>query len=265
VKPIKRLVTSGLRRIGYELVRRQAYEDLQTQADRWAPQVRDYGLLRALPYESAAEVLRLLPKSRAQFRQDLFVLSELGFKKGGYFVEFGATNGVDLSNTWLLEKEYGWTGILAEPARVHQSALRLNRSCEIDLRCVWSQTGDLLEFAEVESLPTLSTVRQCASGDMHGALREQYRAYQVPTVSLLDLLRDHDAPNEIDYLSVDTEGSELQILSAFDFGAYHISVITVEHNLTPARETIQELLTSQGYVRKFAEISFVDDWYVRQG
>jgi hypothetical protein len=53
----------------------------------------------------------LLRSSKAQLRQDIFVLNELNFKRDGYFVEFGATNGVDLSNTYLLEKGYNWKGI----------------------------------------------------------------------------------------------------------------------------------------------------------
>ena len=55
-------------------------------------------------------------RSRAQILQDLWVLFQSREKHGGYFVEFGACDGLSLSNTFLLEKEYGWTGILAEPA-----------------------------------------------------------------------------------------------------------------------------------------------------
>jgi hypothetical protein len=55
----------------------------------------------------------LLEKSKAQLRQDLFVLSETHYKRNGYFVEFGAANGIDLSNTYLLETEFSWSGILA--------------------------------------------------------------------------------------------------------------------------------------------------------
>ena len=44
-------------------------------------------------------LLDLMEKSKSQIRQDLFVLSELNFKSEGFFVEFGATNGVSLSNT----------------------------------------------------------------------------------------------------------------------------------------------------------------------
>jgi len=47
---------------------------------------------------------QLLANSKSQLRQDLFVLSQLGFKRGGFFVEFGATNGIDLSNSYLLDK-----------------------------------------------------------------------------------------------------------------------------------------------------------------
>ena len=51
--------------------------------------------------------------SKSQLKQDIFVLLETGFKRNGFFVEFGATNGIDLSNTYLLEKRFGWNGILA--------------------------------------------------------------------------------------------------------------------------------------------------------
>ena len=57
--------------------------------------------------------------SYAQIQQDLFILCELNFKRNGFFVEFGATDGIKLSNTYLLEKEFGWTGVLVEPARCY--------------------------------------------------------------------------------------------------------------------------------------------------
>lgn len=53
---------------------------------------------------------------QSQASQDVFALVANGFKRGGYFVEFGATNGKSISNTYVLEKEFGWTGIVAEPA-----------------------------------------------------------------------------------------------------------------------------------------------------
>lgn len=52
---------------------------------------------------------------------------------------------------------------------------------------------------------------------MHSNLRKKGKNYHVETVSLLDLLNEHNAPYEIDYLSIDTEGSEFDILKAFDF------------------------------------------------
>jgi len=200
-------------------------------------------------------------KSKSQLNQDMFVLVELGFKRDGYFVEFGATNGLDLSNTHLLEKEFGWTGILAEPARVWQEALIANRTCKINFDCVWSKSHEEIEFNEV-SAAELSTIDTFSGSDMHKQARESGNKYKVYTVSLLDLLKKYKAPKEIDYLSIDTEGSEFEILSAFDFDAYKIRVITCEHNFTPMREQIYELLTSKGYTRKYPEFSRFDDWYV---
>lgn len=203
-----------------------------------------------------------LNASKAQLNQDLFVLLNLNLKKNGYFVEFGATDGFNLSNTYLLEKHFGWSGILAEPGRSWHNALIANRDCSIEKRCVYKSTGDKIIFLDA-SRHELSTIIEFANNDYHSALRKQSDTYEVETISLSDMLAKYDAPKVIDYLSIDTEGSELEILSAFDFNEYDIRVITVEHNYTANREKIYDLLISAGFKRVYEDYSQFDDWYVR--
>jgi hypothetical protein len=85
----------------------------------------------------------------------------------------------------------------------------------------------------------------------------------VSTISLNDLLSKHNAPKHIDYLSIDTEGSEFEILNSFDFSSHSFGVVTVEHNFTPVRQKIFELLSGHGYTRQFENLSKFDDWYVK--
>lgn len=208
--------------------------------------------------------LRHAAESHGQLLQDLWAVHELQGKRDGFFVEFGAADGVVSSNTCFLERKLGWRGILAEPARVWQTALRRNRSCSIDERCVWVRSGERLVFNQPKTI-LHSTIDSYSAADHHAASREAGERYEVETVSLMDLLRTWDAPRRIDYLSIDTEGSELDILSAFDFSAYDIRLITVEHNHTDKRQGLFQLLTAHGYQRKFEALSDFDDWYVRAG
>ena len=76
------------------------------------------------------------------------------------------------------------------------------------------------------------------------------------------MLKQFEAPKLIDYLSIDTEGSEYKILQAFDFDLYKFKVITCEHNFGKNREKIFNLLIRNGYSRKFEHISKYEDWYV---
>jgi hypothetical protein len=75
-----------------------------------------------------------------------FALHSLNWKIIGYFVEFDATNGFNLSNTYLLEKDFGWNGILAEPAKVWHEELKANRSASLDFDCVWNKSGVIINF-----------------------------------------------------------------------------------------------------------------------
>jgi len=242
-----------------------SYAKLQMLEDRDRAYYRsenDLPILMTLPERHTVQLLSDLRQSTSQLRQDLFVLSELDFKRGGYFVEFGATDGVDLSNTHLLEKSYGWSGILAEPARACHTALRANRCCHIETKCVWRESNSVLAFDETEE-GEFSTIDTFRDSDLHKDRRVKRSTYRVETISLLDLLDKHHAPKMIDYLSIDTEGSEYEILSHFDFSKYQFRVITCEHNCTPQRAKIYALLASHGYIRKFEELSKYDDWYVR--
>ena len=131
--------------------------------------------------------------------------------------------------------------------------------------CVWSKSGEILKFNQVESanVSTIDIFSNVADG--HQKARQKSTIYEVNTISLLDMLDKYHAPRVIDYLSIDTEGSEYEILNSFDFGKYQFKIITCEHNHTSAREKIFSLLSSKGYLRKFTNLSMCDDWYVHQG
>jgi FkbM family methyltransferase len=205
--------------------------------------------------------LENLTRSNADILQDLFVLFHTGGKRDGFFVEFGAADGMQGSNTWLLEREFGWRGILAEPARCWHEALDSARACAIDHRCVTDRSGDTVSFRECANA-AVSTIDSYAGNDRFAAWRRKGVRYPVATVSLNDLLAGHGAPAEFDYLSIDTEGSELMILSGLDFERHRPRIVTVEHCQSAAREPLFAQLTGQGYLRVHPALSQVDDWYV---
>jgi len=226
-------------------------------------ELRDLEFISTLGSENSRQIIELLPRSKSQLRQDLFALTEHRFKRQGYFVEFGATNGFDLSNSYMLAMEFDWKGILVEPARVWIDQLRLNRpESHVETLCVWKETGSKFDFVETDA-SELSTLKMFSNKDTHAELRRSGKTYEVSTISLNDLLKKYEAPKQIDYFSIDTEGSEFEILNAFDFSEYSFGVITVEHNHTPQRELIYSLLTSKGYKRVYETLSNIDDWYTR--
>lgn len=210
------------------------------------------------PDEHEVQLQDLRKLSTSQLGQDLWVLEKTNFKRGGYFVEFGATDGVRLNNTYLLEKEFGWTGLCAEPNPEFLGKLQRNRVCTVSAACIAGESGQQIEFILADEFGGIAEHCQ----DMHDEKRRAYcdlgQTTVLTTVSLDEFLRKHNAPRTIDYLSLDTEGSEYEILKNFPFDQWEIRLITVEHNFTPIRASIRELLTSRGYTCQETQW---DDWY----
>jgi FkbM family methyltransferase len=207
----------------------------------------------------------LIPKSRSsELHQDVFALVMSELKTDGFFVEFGATDGIGGSNTLLLEKDFNWRGILVEPARIWHRSLKQNRPLAyISTKCVWEASGVNLIFAEVPDSPELSTAFNLKRDDLHANSRKHSKNYVVESISLIDLLREFNAPKEIDFLSMDTEGSEFLILKKFNFEEFSFKVISCEHNFTENRDKVRELLEKVGYKRVYENLSLYDDWYIR--
>ena len=88
------------------------------------------------------EIINIAEQSKSENSQDIMVLDQLNFKRNGFFVEFGAGNGKEFSNTFLLEKKFNWQGILAEPCKSFHKEIFSNRNCAIDHRAV-SNKGSL--------------------------------------------------------------------------------------------------------------------------
>jgi FkbM family methyltransferase len=198
-------------------------------------------------------------KAVSQLGQDIWVLEKTNYKRGGFFVEFGATNGVLLSNTLLLENEFEWQGICAEPNPKFFAELQKNRRCRISDQYIGRISGEQVEFILADVYGGSAEFANC---DNHKAKRDAYvAAGHVTTfnsISLNDFLEQHQAPRNIDYISIDTEGSEYDLLSTFPFDKWNIQLITVEHNFTEQRKMIRQLLESNGY--RCTEQQW-DDWY----
>jgi FkbM family methyltransferase len=197
--------------------------------------------------------------SHSQLFQDLFVVLATAAKRGGYFVEIGVGDGISLSNTAMLEQRYGWTGILAEPNPNFHAAISSNRLAILDKRAVFSRSGDKLDF-RCDKIGELSGIV-----DTHARTKQQLGDEVIPveTVSLNDLLDQHRAPAVIDYMSIDTEGSELDIITPLDFARHRPMILTIEHNGDADKVVkLKSLLEPKGYRHVLEQFSQIDAWFV---
>lgn len=204
----------------------------------------------------------------AQFEQDRFV-NENFFKnkRKGVFIDIGAADGISFSNSYFFEKYLNWTGICVEPVGHVFNSLKKVRKCVCIEGCIWNKTGDA-EFLKI-TFPDGSQNGYSGLIDTYDPRQMAYvektflqdahckfERIKVKCYKFNDICKNNKIKH-VDYLSIDTEGSELDILKSIDFDNIDIDVIDVENNHN--EDHIKNFLKTKGF--KFIARVGVDDIY----
>jgi hypothetical protein len=194
---------------------------------------------------------------KGQKSQDKWVLFDvLPMMEFGFFLDLAAADGITHSNTFVLEKHFGWGGLCIEPNPVFYKKLLANRDCLADSTVV-SDRPEVIDF-------------RIDNGQLGGIVADDTdnnlntRGEQLPNATIIrlqaktinEILIDNKAPNFIDYFSLDVEGSEERIITTLDFNSYQFKCITIER----PTKIINEVLFDNGYI--FVRNVNFDSFYV---
>ena len=205
---------------------------------------------------------------QSQIYQDIFASFIVGDKYDKTFLEFGATDGLDISNSYTLENSFNWKGVLSEPSPQWHEALKKNRkNSKIITKCIWKESGKTLDFfmsdfGELSSLKDFVESDKVSIPNNAEARLKSGKIISVETISLNDVVKEYFNSNCPSYISIDTEGSEYEILKAFDLETFRPKLFTIEHNHTESESKIDEHLITNGYVRIFSKLTSFDAWYI---
>ena len=165
-----------------------------------------------------------------------------------YFVEIGAHDGVELSNSYYFEKHLGWNGLCVEPNPESFKKLILNRGCHCSSFAVSNKKGQL-------------PINYDVPNPMLAGAAEGGTLTNCDTIT--KILEDYEAPRDITYMSIDVEGHEIEVLEGLDLEKFSPAIFTIEHNGDSGRiSSLVQWLSSNGYLFRFFhwDIFAIKDW-----
>lgn len=181
--------------------------------------------------------------SYSQFGEDLLLDNFFCRKPSGFFVDVGAHHPFYLSNTCFFYKK-GWRGINIEPTADGFALLKKHRARDINLRVAISSSVTKAKFLDAGPLSGIVDDNYPHS-ESEGTITE---VDAMPLHTVLDKWMPRNPTSEIDFLSVDCEGHDYEVLLSNDWDRYKPSVTLVEEHHWDARSPIASLLHDHGYV-----------------
>ncbi len=176
--------------------------------------------------------------SYSQAQQDLlFALLLPG--EGRVFVDVGARDGVVISNTYLLERQFGWTGLCIEPhPRLFKRLAKNRTGRQINAAIAdVAAAGETLEFAMWQEGPVgHSGLLDVDYRNAQQLADHAHEVIKVPCFPLKEILARENI-DRVDVLDIDVEGAELSVIRSIDFSGCHFNIISVE-GVSPEIEQI---------------------------
>lgn len=197
-------------------------------------------------------------KFYSQIEQDKYYVENIiKYKQNGFFLEIGGYDGITGSNTYFLEKNLNWKGIIVECNPTLVKKCKETRSSFVCDKALYEKDNNELIFTIPEGDEIIGGKEQL--GGIKNLLKaESIRAFQnsykkskditVQTININTLLESHKIYN-IDYVSLDVEGAELSILKTWDFNKHKVKFLTVEHgNVSHYQNAINKELVKKGFI-----------------
>jgi FkbM family methyltransferase len=249
----------------------------------------DPGLSAKDIYRDVFSPERLRQGYQSQMGQDMF-LNRWFFKNRGpgFFIDVGAFDGILGSNTFYFEKHLQWKGIAFEPNPSSFEVLRATRSCRLIQACAYHRDGQVpfLALSEREqrngakSRPPRNMLSMIFDSTHGGAMlsgipdhmdqlqwiewiRKPMKLNQTRTTApchRIDTVLNDSGVKIVDYLSIDVEGAEIEVLGGIDFERVQVNIIGVEHTHTFSE--VYDLLTTSGF--EYRGLLFFDEIFVNK-
>jgi FkbM family methyltransferase len=203
-----------------------------------------------------------MPNWSSQLGQDKFVIEEIfKNKKNGTFVEVGAHDGEFLSNTKSLEKYFSWTGVCVEPSRMSSDLVKRRKSKVFNV-CVGPVEfeNQIVRFRESSSAEISETIFKDLYEPPHYAKKLETKKDKywdrLKKCKTLDSILDESNLNNIDYISIDIQGSEWLAIKDFPFNKWNVGVFTIANDMYVGgrkeenRNKTKSLMEDNGYELK---------------
>ena len=186
-----------------------------------------------------------------QFSTDLLIELYFQNKKVGSCVEVGAANGVRGSNTLYFER-LGWRALCVEPNPEYIKEIEKNRKEYVQYACSSKNDRDVLfTIFDIGKNNIMSSVSGLKPDkrlvEQHSNIINKSYQIKVKTKTLDDILKEKSFKKDIDFITIDTEGTELEVLKGLDLDYWNIDLLVVENNYNDS--DIEQYLKSCGYIK----------------
>jgi len=210
-------------------------------------------LRKQIVVSSVRDLPRLPLLMPSQYGEDVLLWKFFQQKREGFYVDIGAYDGVGFSNTYFFEA-IGWDGILVEPVpQFYQSCLTTRPHSRVINAVVSNGETREIQFSIAEGgngVGTLSFAgedkKQLERIEREGGT---VRATTLQSCSLNEILADHEG--SIDFVSIDVEGKEMEVLRGFDLIKFRPRVVIVEDNSNGTDTRVGEWFSAHDYTERF--------------